>query len=658
MDASRQEEDRRPRTTRWWAAAVAALLVASLVVSVPLVAGPVAGASLTVPEVSSAQLLHNPSFEEGLRHWDVVAGTDVAVRRGPAAQDRHFLQMSAGSAGVGAGISETVAMAPQAGASYRASVMLRAPGPGPVPVGLVLWAVGGAPPVELETTGVEVSGSVWRPYSVELDVAQSGHRALMVELYLVTAHQKVDVDAALLENAGLANASFEQGLDSWSLTSGANAALLGPGAAEDAHYLEINTGTAGPGAGIAQDVSTAPVARHTYQAEIMVRSPTGQPVEARLALFALGGPAPTEVARSTFTVRSTSFKLHAVALDVKEKGFSDLRFKVTVFTPGANLDLDAAGLGDTGLKNATFSGISGWGHTEGMQVATRASTAFEDSTYLKMATGQAGPKASIWQTADTFLPAGASFGAVVWLRSPAARPLRVHLSLTATGSGPTESATSSEWVVSTGWSRYSIDLDTSSTHQALALKVTLSSVGAPLDVGAAALQVPESSPVAPSPPSPERCTKNNSCSPKTFAEALLAAPGIGAPATAPNLFALETWFAAEGGGAGCPGQPPYRAPWSSSPGPAANPLNTTQRDQGSNPTPWNWVGVQQYEDAGGRTCWHWGLVAEDEALTNGYYGPILSVLDHPAPTLLAQCDALAAAVGSTPWGTGDFSRDC
>jgi hypothetical protein len=60
---------------------------------------------------------------------------------------------------------------------------------------------------------------------------------------------------------------------------------------------------------------------------------------------------------------------------------------------------------------------------------------------------------------------------------------------------------------------------------------------------------------------PTGCAADNSCTPKTFADAVLSYPGVGGAVTASNEYAIETWATAEEGGAGCPGQPANTAPW-------------------------------------------------------------------------------------------------
>jgi hypothetical protein len=147
-----------------------------------------------------------------------------------------------------------------------------------------------------------------------------------------------------------------------------------------------------------------------------------------------------------------------------------------------------------------------------------------------------------------------------------------------------------------------------------------------------------------------------SYTPLSFADAMLSFPGVNAPVTAPNEYALERWQRAEGGGAGCDGQAPYTEPWIYSRGPAANPLNTTRDEPGA--TDWNSVHVKIFHDYEGVTCWAWGIKASGDTLTNGYYGTIIATLRNPSSDYKTQCVNLARAVGSTPWGTGDFERWC
>jgi hypothetical protein len=188
-------------------------------------------------------------------------------------------------------------------------------------------------------------------------------------------------------------------------------------------------------------------------------------------------------------------------------------------------------------------------------------------------------------------------------------------------------------------------------------------VAGDLKLGMMAGSSPSIAAPAPATTTTQSCGVTDNCTPQTFADAILNYSGVNAPVTAANEYALEVWEEAEGGGAGCTSaQPANTAPWAYSPGPAGNPLNTTQTEPGS--TSWNSAGVQVFHDGDGNTCWGWGIKANGDVLTtagdsNGlYYTPILNVLKNPSSDNYTQCVNLAQAVGDTPWGTGNFGGDC
>jgi hypothetical protein len=166
---------------------------------------------------------------------------------------------------------------------------------------------------------------------------------------------------------------------------------------------------------------------------------------------------------------------------------------------------------------------------------------------------------------------------------------------------------------------------------------------------------------APTAPPTGDCGAANDCTRQTFADALLAY--IGAPDTAANEYSVETWESGEGVAAACSdqttGNSTWPAAWANGENTAAgNPLATTQKETGSYPEPANTSGVQEYVTGSGRTCWQWGVKANGDTLQNGFYPNVVAVLDAPVASSYSQCVDLAEAVGSSPWGTGNFSADC
>jgi len=121
--------------------------------------------------------------------------------------------------------------------------------------------------------------------------------------------------------------------------------------------------------------------------------------------------------------------------------------------------------------------------------------------------------------------------------------------------------------------------------------------------------------------------KNGQFNQLTWAKALLVAMRF--PVTADNVAAITAWEMAEGGHW-------YNTAY-------YNPLNTTQSMPGA--SIFNSVGVKAY------TSWKQGLEATVITLKNGYYGGIIAALQRGNDS-----SAVAAAVGASPWGTGNFSN--
>jgi peptidoglycan hydrolase CwlO-like protein len=113
---------------------------------------------------------------------------------------------------------------------------------------------------------------------------------------------------------------------------------------------------------------------------------------------------------------------------------------------------------------------------------------------------------------------------------------------------------------------------------------------------------------------------------QTWARALLK--NLGVPVTDANVSAIYSWEMAEGGHW-------YNAAH-------FNPLNTTQSAPGA--TSMNSVGVKAY------TSWEQGFTATITTLFNGYYAGILAALERGD-----DAQAVANAVGASPWGTGTFT---
>lgn len=120
-----------------------------------------------------------------------------------------------------------------------------------------------------------------------------------------------------------------------------------------------------------------------------------------------------------------------------------------------------------------------------------------------------------------------------------------------------------------------------------------------------------------------------SYTPATWAQAFIA--GTGEPETACNQAFVVAWEGAEGGA------------WNDSA--TDNPLNTSQPEPGSYPI--NSDNVQAF------TSWAGGLRANETAIKNGLYQPVLSAMSAGD-----DAQACADAVANSPWGTSAFTANC
>jgi hypothetical protein len=292
--------------------------------------------------------LVNPAYDEGFSGWHAWPGENYTVYPGPGpgAEGDHYLETNTGSAGPGGSIYQDVPAVLVPGHTYAASILLRSPSGSPVQVNLVLWGLGQSGS-EVGQTTITVSSTNWTRYSTALDASSGTFTDLRVQLYVSTPGVNVDLNGATLTDQALTNASFEEGFSGWHAWPGENYAVYaGPGSGgEDSHFLETNTGTAGPGGSIYQDVHATLAPGHSYAESALLRSPTGAPVAVDLVLWALGS-GPAIAGKTTIMLSSTNWVRYSTDLDVTTGGYDDLRFQVYVGTPGVNVDVDGTGVQD------------------------------------------------------------------------------------------------------------------------------------------------------------------------------------------------------------------------------------------------------------------------------------------------------------------------
>ena len=676
---------RRNASTR--GAAAVLVLVATLGVAVAqLSASRHAGATVAAAQVTTGELSQNGGFESGYSPWRAMAGTNLAVyangqlSSGDAAlAGTHYGATNTSAAG--GGIYEDISDSVNAGDTICGNAEVRdqlnetgASGQ------FVIWLLGGSSSENSVASFSHLgTGSNWQQVST-CATATTSHSDVRIQFYPTPGAPTVDIDAVDVHDAlnvqqsVSQNGGFETGYAPWQEMPNTNFVVyangqLAPGdtAFAGTHYAATNTAAAG--GGIYDDTSGLTInAGDTFCGTAEVRSQLNSAgANGSFVVWLLGGSRSENGVASYSNLGNGSNWTQMSECVTATVPHSVVRVQFYPNVGSATLNADAVSVHDnldvqTSLsQNGSFeSGYAPWQEMPNTNfvvypngqlspgdsaysglhyAATNTSAAgggiYQDISGLSIHAGD-----SICGSAEVrnqLNESGASGSFVIWL-----------LGGSAANKG---SAAFSNLGVGQNWRQVTTCV-TATTAQSDVRIQFYPNAGAPtVDVDAAEVDgVAGSSNAA--------CTPNNSCTPQTFADTLLSQPGVNAPITASNEYAIETWELAEGGGAGCPGQPPRQSPWRNSSGPAGNPLNTTQPEPGS--TNWNSVGVKIYSDGNGQTCWYWGVLATTQTITGpiGNYGPILAAFRNPVLDNQSQCDRVAVAVGNSEWGTGNFSVDC
>jgi hypothetical protein len=544
-----------------------------------------------------------------------------------------------------------------------------------------IWLLGGGPNAGSSAAYANLgNGTAWTLFSTCI-TATAAYSTVRIQFYPTPNSPTVDIDAVdVHDDLGLSqnlsqNGGFETGTSPWlafpdsNIVSYANGQLSPTDTAyAGTHYGATNTTEAGGGIyedilGLVIDPGDTLCVNAYLRSELAETGANGS-----VALAMLGGSF-TETAKTPYANlgNGSVWKPYSTCLTATTAHATlQIEFLPTPNSP--TLDIDAVALNESLDAEATLaqnggfeSGVAPWQKGPGSNLASYANgqigpsdTAYAGTYYGATNTSASGggifedltgltivPGQSFCATAELrneLSETGANGTFTIWLLGGTANE-NGHVPYAGLGNGST-------------WDQYTTCVTAAADESTVRVQFYPAPNSPTLDID----QV-EADQVLGSAPS-SGCTATDSCTPQTFADTLLAESGVNAPITPANEFALETWALAEGGGAGCPGQPADQPPWQNSSGPAGNPLNTTQTEPGS--TKWNSVGVQIYADGDGETCWYWGILATTQTITGafGNYGPIIAALQDPATSDYTQCVQVAEAVGNSEWGTGNFSADC
>jgi hypothetical protein len=661
---------------------VMAALAAALVITRSHAVGAASG------QLTSGELAQNGSFEGGVSPWIPGGNTGFAVyangqiAAGDAAYaGNHYAAMNTTSQGGGL-YQDVTGLTIEPGDTFCGSAQVRDQLQESGAAGsFVVWLIGG----NSNENGIDNfadlgTGASWQQVSTCV-TATTPHSQLRIQFYPNPGTPTVDVDAvdvhrSLQVAAPVAqNGGFESGLAPWQVGGSTGFAIYANGqiAAGDTalagtHYAAMNTTS--PGGGIFQDVTGLTIEPgDTYCGNAELRDQLQETGAAgSFVIWLIGGTsnesgiynfsqlgtgsnwqrastcvtattAHTQVRIQFYPTPGTpTVDVDAVNvqsdLDVQESVTQNGSFEsgVSPWIPGGNTGFAVYGNGQIAAGDAAYAG----NRYAAMNTTSPGGGLYEDVTGLTIVPGDSVCGSA--EVRDQLQESGAAGSFVIWLIGGASNEGGIDdFSHLGTGAN---------------WQEVSTCVTATTAHSQIRIQFYPTPGTPTVDVDAV-----ETGNVSSATRNPD-CTPNNACTPQSFADTLLTQPGVNAPITASNEYALEIWALAEGGGAGCPGQPADQLPWSNSGGPAGNPLNTTQHEPGS--TNWNGVGVQIYRDGSGATCWSWGVLATTQTITGaiGNYGPILSAFRNPSLDARTQCGRVAVAVGNSQWGTGNFSADC
>ncbi|MFA5788032.1 MAG: peptidoglycan DD-metalloendopeptidase family protein [Actinomycetota bacterium] len=316
--------------------------------------GPASNGGCPLPPYQPPNLLTNASFEQG-GGWGSLGGANMLAYNdaSQAKEGGWYEEMNAPSAG--GSVYQDVGIAPQPGQSYTFSAWMRKRPNDPGTFGgtLALWGLGGN---QESTPTPFIVGHHWTLVSVPLNVANPGHSAMRAQIYMGTTADQgtLQVDGAQLVNAGLANASFEQGtLGGWGSLGGANMLAYNDAsqAKEGGWYEEMNAPSAG--GSVYQDVGIAPQPGQSYTFSAWMRKRPNDPgtFGGTLALWGLGG---AQESTPTPFIVGHHWTLVSVPLNVANPGHSAMRAQIYMGTTldQGTLQVDGATLVSGNARSA------------------------------------------------------------------------------------------------------------------------------------------------------------------------------------------------------------------------------------------------------------------------------------------------------------------
>jgi hypothetical protein len=442
-----------------------ALVLPPGIATAQVASSPISGSSY------GAQLLVNGSFDRdgSTVGWAATTGANYAVITSGGYDGLRYLRANIGTLS-SASVQQDVAVNTQAGQSFVGSIWVKADSGSSGAGRLALWGLGGT---QEGSSTPFVATPQWQQIQVPLDTNHA-HTSLRLEVYLDSGIQYA-LDGAQLTPQMLTNASHERAASAlgWVPSApGVNYVVMSSGGHDGARYLLANTGTAGNGSSIVQDVSLPTTAGQSFVATVWVRTDTAAGAPGRLALWGLGG---TLEAASTNFVATSQWQQVQVPLDTN---YSHTGLRLELYMDSsAQYAIDGAELMPQLLTNASHeraSGALGWAPSgSGVNFAVISTGGHDGSRYLRANTGTAPLGSSIIQNVAQSTATGQSFVGSIWVRSESGGSAPGRLALW--GIGGTNEARSTSFVATGQWQQIQVSLDTASAHSSVQMELYMDS---------------------------------------------------------------------------------------------------------------------------------------------------------------------------------------
>lgn len=449
---------------------------------------------------SPANLLSGGSFDGStLSGWVETGGNSNVVHK--KNDDRAHSGsgfMATSSAEAGRTIYKGVSRDPLKGQAYAATVWVRSGSDTANYQGkLTLRTTGGTS--ESITKAFDV-GPEWTEVSVWLNIANSGHTGMRLQITEDVADATLFVDTASvtvlatpmnLSSVAIKAWSFESAATTyWKSNTGSPRVVsyVSPEGREAVHgdrVLRIRT--ASSSASVAQTVTraTKPGESITYTAWVRSASPD-VPVRGRLAMAALGGA--TESASTYFTAGSEWTQV-STTLSVSKSAHTKLKAAVYVNNTPVSLEVDKVAMLPNLVSHSSFEGsaLMGWSEPNGAPIETSiiidSAESVDGTRYLQLLR-TSGATARL--TSSTILRnarAGESFTFGVWLRSSSAEESYItELRAVADGGATSSDVGRSTVTVGPEWTYYEVPVTLTEDRTELRVDIRAGSMAFPLEI--------------------------------------------------------------------------------------------------------------------------------------------------------------------------------